>query len=42
MFRMTEIEAETELERRLLADPELRAGLAWGEPRWGHPEGAVG
>lgn len=41
MFRMTEIEPETDLERRLLADGELRAGLAWGQPRWGHPEGAV-
>src|SRR3712207_2251240 len=36
--RMT---TETELERRLLADPELQAGLAWGAPRWGHPEGTV-
>jgi hypothetical protein len=33
---------ETELERRLVADPELLAGLAWGTPRAGHPEGAVG
>jgi hypothetical protein len=32
----------TRLEERLLAAPELRAGLAWGSPRWGHPEGAVG
>lgn len=23
-------------------DPELLAGLAWGEPRHGHPEGSVG
>jgi hypothetical protein len=23
-------------------DPELLAGLAWGEPREGHPEGGVG
>jgi hypothetical protein len=30
------------LERRLLADPELREGLAWGHPRFGHPEGPVG
>lgn len=34
--------AETELERRLAADPQLLAGLAWGEPRAGHPEGRVG
>jgi len=34
--------AEDELERELVGDPELRAGLAWGKPRPGHPEGAVG
>jgi hypothetical protein len=33
---------ETELERAVTADPELRAGLAWGKPRKGHPEGTVG
>jgi hypothetical protein len=33
---------ETELERRLIEDPELREGLAWGKPRSGHPEGSVG
>ena len=33
---------ENELEERLAADPELLAGLAWGEPREAHPEGAVG
>jgi hypothetical protein len=32
---------ESERERQLLEDPELRAGLAWGTPRWGHPEGTV-
>ena len=31
----------SERERKLLEDPELRAGLAWGTPRWGHPEGTV-
>jgi hypothetical protein len=36
------IAAENELERRILAEPRLRAGLAWGAPRWGHPEGSVG
>jgi hypothetical protein len=35
------ITAETELERKLLADPRLRAGLDWGTPRFGHPEGRV-
>jgi hypothetical protein len=33
---------ETALERRLLDDPQLRAGLAWGVARPGHPEGHVG
>jgi hypothetical protein len=33
---------ETDLERRLADDPALRAGLAWGVPRPGHPEGSVG
>jgi hypothetical protein len=35
-------EPETDLERRVVADPELLEGLAWGEPRAGHPEGPVG
>lgn len=35
-------EPENELERRVTEDPDLLAGLAWGEPRAGHPEGAVG
>jgi hypothetical protein len=35
-------EPETDLERRLAADPALLRGLAWGEPRAGHPEGPVG
>lgn len=33
---------ETDLERAVSADPELLAGLAWGKPRHGHPEGRVG
>jgi hypothetical protein len=33
---------ETALEGALFADPDLRAGLAWGLPRPGHPEGSVG
>jgi hypothetical protein len=34
--------AETPLEERLLSDPEIARGLAWGRPRKGHPEGSVG
>jgi hypothetical protein len=34
-------EPETDLERRLADDPALSTGLAWGEPRPGHPEGPV-
>ncbi len=33
---------ESPLEQTLLADSALRAGLAWGAPRSGHPEGRVG
>jgi hypothetical protein len=36
-----EIIPETPLERTLLADPRLRAGVQWGAPRAGHPEGSV-
>lgn len=32
---------DTALERALLADPLLQAGLDWGAPRFGHPEGRV-
>lgn len=32
---------ETDLERFLLAQPEIQRGLGWGVPRFGHPEGAV-
>lgn len=32
---------ETELERRIAADPAWRQGIWWGEPRPGHPEGAI-
>jgi hypothetical protein len=32
---------ENELEERVTSDPELLSGLAWGEPRTGHPEGSV-
>jgi hypothetical protein len=33
---------ETERERALMRDAELRRGLTWGRPRKGHPEGSVG
>jgi HD domain len=32
---------ESALERRIAADPEWREGIEWGQPRRGHPEGAV-
>lgn len=32
---------ETDLERRISADPAWQAGIAWGTPRPGHGEGAV-
>jgi hypothetical protein len=35
-------EPENELESNVTSDPELLSGLAWGKPREGHPEGAVG
>jgi hypothetical protein len=33
---------ENDLERVLTSAPELRRGLAWGRPRFGHPEARVG
>ncbi|MFL5868209.1 MAG: HD domain-containing protein [Thermoleophilaceae bacterium] len=39
---MAAFEPESELERRLAEDSTLAEGLAWGEPRSGHPEGNVG
>jgi HD domain len=33
---------ETDLERRIATDPLVLRGFAWGKPRTGHPEGAVG
>ena len=33
---------EDDTERELAGDPTLREGWAWGKPRKGHPEGAVG
>jgi hypothetical protein len=32
---------ESDLEREVSSDPVLIAGLAWGKPRRGHPEGSV-
>jgi hypothetical protein len=32
---------ETDLEARVVQSPELIQGLAWGEPREGHPEGSI-
>ena len=32
---------ESQLELSVLSEPDLLTGLAWGEPRFGHPEGAV-
>ena len=32
---------ESDLEREVSRDPVLVAGLAWGKPRRGHPEGSV-
>ncbi|MEM1122655.1 MAG: hypothetical protein AAGJ18_19585 [Bacteroidota bacterium] len=41
----SEIEAklqpETDLEARIITDPEFQAGLFWGKPRYGHPEGQI-
>jgi hypothetical protein len=34
-------EPENDLERRIAADPDWLAGLDYGRPRRGHPEGAV-
>jgi HD domain len=34
-------EPENDLEVRVTRDPDLLEGLAWGEPRAGHPEGQV-
>ena len=33
---------ESDLERVVVGEPELRRGLAWGRPRFGHPEARVG
>ncbi len=35
------LQPETDLERRLIVQPAMLEGLAWGEPRYGHPEGKI-
>jgi hypothetical protein len=37
----TILKPETDLERFFIGLPEVQAGLLWGEPRYGHPEGKV-
>ena len=34
-------ELESDLERRIAAEPDWRTGIEWGAERRGHPEGAV-
>ena len=34
-------DAENDLERRIVSDPEWQEGARWGLPRPGHPEGSV-
>lgn len=42
MINLTEIlKPETDLERKIIADPEFVEGAMWGKPRKGHPEGEV-
>lgn len=35
------LNAENDLERLILSDPDMVKGLLWGKPRNGHPEGKV-
>ena len=35
------LQPETPLEKRFLEDDDFVRGLAWGVPRYGHPEGSV-
>jgi len=35
------LKPETALEAQIIADPEFQAGLFWGKPRYGHPEGQI-
>lgn len=38
---VADVDAETPLEAEIMADPDWVAGLSYGSPRPGHPEGAV-
>lgn len=35
------LKPETDLEKKILNDPEFKKGLFWGKPRYGHPEGKI-
>jgi hypothetical protein len=35
------LQPETSLEQKILEHPDVRKGLLWGKPRFGHPEGKV-
>ncbi len=35
------LKPETEIEQKIISDPECIEGALWGEPRPGHPEGQV-
>lgn len=35
------LKPETDLELYLALHPDVKSGLGWGEPRYGHPEGKV-
>lgn len=35
------LKPETDLEDYLIRQPEIQTGMAWGVPRFGHPEGEV-
>jgi HD domain len=37
----TLLRPETDLEHQMMALPDFSAGLFWGEPRYGHPEGKI-
>ena len=40
--RLFDLQPRDAVEAKILGDPDVRAGLAFGKPRWGHPEGTVG
>lgn len=37
----TRLKPETETERRIIKNTDWQAGVRWGKPRFGHPEGKV-